>query len=117
MVSTGGVLNTVLDAHDILENEGIFFPVHSLPWLKPICSNFVSPLHRYRKIIAVEEHVVEGGLAGLLRENLPSGSEVHSVFVPERTADYVGSQDYLRTLSGLSEHELVVLCRNMVGAR
>jgi transketolase C-terminal domain/subunit len=89
--------------------------VYSLPWLKPICRDFLAPLHRFQKIVAVEEHVVEDGLAGLLRENLLSAVELRSVFVPEATAHHVGSQQHFWSLAGLSVHEVDKLGMHKAG--
>ena len=117
LVSTGGMLKTALDACKILEAEGLKVSVFSLPRLKPISRNLLSPLHRFGTLIALEEHVVEGGLAAVLRENLPSGIAVHSAALPEAVSNQVGTQDYLRTVGGLSALDVARLCkqRNSAG--
>lgn len=101
MVATGGILKTAFEAQALLKEKGIDLDLFSLPCLKPLNASLLEPLARFPTIIAIEEHVAEGGLAGALRENLIVGI-VHSLNVSEQTAHNVGSQDYLRGLTGLS---------------
>jgi transketolase len=96
LVSTGGMLKTAIDAHETLKADNIQIDVYSLPWLKPIKRGFLASLEGYRKIVTLEEHVAEGGLSGVLRENLATGPTVVSLHVGEETAHYVGSQEFLR---------------------
>jgi len=102
MVATGGVLKVALDAHSILQVGGCSVSVYSLPQLKPISALLLKPLIKYRHVIAIEEHVAEGGLASALRENLPSSVEVTSFHVTDETTAQVGSQLYLRQKAGLT---------------
>jgi transketolase len=106
IVSTGGMLKTALDTYELLKAQGLAVSVFSMPQLKPIFEGFLAPLHQYNRIFALEEHVAEGGLASVLRENLPPLIEVVSLHVPERTATYVGSQQYLREKTGLSAQQV-----------
>ena len=107
LVVTGGVLKAALEAHDQLIAQGEAVPVYSLPWLKPVSAPFFASLAGYQRIIAIEEHVAEGGLAGVLRENVSHEVEVFSVCVPEPTSHQVGSQPYLRGLAGMAPTDIV----------
>lgn len=102
LVSTGGMLKTAIDAARLLATEGRNVAVFSLPRLKPIDGKSLAPLHRFASLIAIEEHVNEGGLSAALRENLPVGVVVHSAALPEAVAHHVGTQDYLRARGGLA---------------
>lgn len=111
LVATGGVLKVVLEAHDQIQAGDEKIAVFSLPWLKPVSPAFFASLAGFQRIIALEEHVAEGGLAGVLRENVPHEVEVCSVSVPEPTAHQVGSQPYLRGLAGMAATHVVELLR------
>ena len=111
VVSTGGMLKTAIDVHEKLKKENVLIDVYSLPWLKPLSSEFLAPLVKYRKIISLEEHVAEGGLSAVLREQLPQGSILLSLCVPERTSNCVGSQEYLRDTSGLGVSQVAEAVR------
>ncbi len=117
LVSTGGMLKTALEAHKILETAGLSVPVFSLPRLKPISRSLLTPLHGFGTLIALEEHVVEGGLAAVLRENLPSWIAVHSAALPESVANHVGTQDYLRAVGGVSAQDVARLCKERILAK
>jgi transketolase len=107
LVATGGILRIALEAHDQLESEGQSVPVYSLPWLKPVSKAFFASLAGFQRIIAIEEHVAEGGLADVLRENVSHEVEVCSVCVPEATAHQVGSQPCLRGQAGMAVSDVV----------
>lgn len=107
LVATGDILKIVLEAHDQLATDGQSVPVYSLPWLKPVSKAFFASLTGFQRIIALEEHVAEGGLADVLRENLPSGMEIYSLNLPERTAQQVGSQQYLRAQAGFTVQAII----------
>lgn len=107
LVATGGVLKVALEAHDQLEAQGETVPVYSLPWLKPVSKAFFASLAGFQRVIVIEEHVAEGGLADVLRENVSHRVEVRSVCVPEPTAHQVGAQQYLRRLSSLTVEVVV----------
>lgn len=109
LVSTGGMLKTAIDAAKLLEVENQRVPVFSLPRLKPISHKLLESLHGFTSLIALEEHVGEGGLAAALRENLPSSVVVYSAALPEIVVHQVGTQDYLRTQGGLSAKDIALL--------
>lgn len=101
LVAIGGILKTVCEAQSLLEEEGVAVDVFSLPCLKPLNATLLKPLIGFPTLFAIEEHVAEGGLASALRENLPKAN-IHSLNVCVEVADHVGSQEYLRGLTGLS---------------
>jgi transketolase len=107
LVATGGILKVALEAHDQLAAQGESVPVYSLPWLKPVSRAFFASLAGFQRVVVIEEHVIEGGLAGVLRENVFHEVEVCSVCVPEPTAHQVGSQSCLRTLAGITAANIV----------
>lgn len=110
LVSTGGILDETLAAADILRTHGKAVSVYSLPWLKPMDAARLEVLQSYECIVAVEEHVAEGGLAAVLRENLPRSLPVHSVAVSEAAAVLVGGQAFLRAAAGVSSSHIAASC-------
>jgi transketolase len=114
LVATGGVLKPVLDAQVLLNGKGIELDVFSLPCLKPLNPALLEPLASFRTIVAIEEHVAEGGLASALREHLFS-SAVVSLNVSEQTAHQVGTQDYLRGFTGLSAAAICEKVQSILG--
>jgi transketolase len=114
LVSTGGILDEVLAAAESLSQMGQSVAVYSLPWLKPLDPQRLKPLTHYRCLVAVEEHLPEGGLAAALREQLPD-TAVHSVAVSESASSRVGSQSFLRTEAGISSSYIAAACRQLLG--
>lgn len=101
IVATGAILQVAIEASLEVAKKGQSIAVYSIPWLKPVTREFFRPLAKYKRLIAIEEHVGAGGLADLMREHVP-GVAVEAFCVSEAAAHQVGSQDYLRNLIGLS---------------
>lgn len=115
LVATGGILDETLAAAEALAQNGQSVSVYSMPWLKPLTPERLQVLAVYSAIVAVEEHVQEGGLAAALREHLPKSIPVHSVTVSETASGKVGNQAYLRGEAGVSAHQIVIVCRSWFG--
>lgn len=112
LVSTGGMLGVAIEVSDRLRNEGVHLAVYSMPFLHPMSAEFIKPLTSYPHIMSLEEHGAAGGLGSILREYLPHSVEIASHCVPETTADMVGSQAYLRQISGLDPESLYQNVKN-----
>lgn len=106
LAATGSVLQVALEASDITAMTGPRPSVYSCPVLKPVNTSFFASLLQHQRIVVVEEHIFEGGLASILRENLPPGIEVHRIGLDGATDDQVGSQDSLRRLNGITAEDL-----------
>ncbi len=113
LVATGSVLKVALEAHERLKAQGESVPVYSLPWLKPVSAPFFASLTGYQRIIAIEEHMAEGGMADVLRENVSPRTEVCSICVLEPTAHQVGAQGHLRGLAGMTAADVVQRMRKV----
>ncbi|MFV2064971.1 MAG: transketolase family protein [Chloroflexota bacterium] len=86
LISTGTQTPRVVDAADILADEGIHAYVLHLPTLKPLDeASIVSAAKQTGHVITVEEHSVIGGLGGAVAETL-------SALRPTRV-DRIGLQD------------------------
>jgi transketolase len=107
VVSTGSVLKPCMAAVDLLREQGASISLFSCPWLQPVDATFWRPFHRFRRLLVVEEHVVSGGLASLLLENLSAMLDVRSIAaLSGDILNTVGSQDYLRAQAGIEPHLL-----------
>jgi len=115
LVTTGGILKVAADASEILAKEGIVVDVFSVPLLKPVSPNYFGVLASFQALITLEEHVAEGGLASVLRENLRAGPELISLHVDEFVAHCVGSQDYLRDKAGIGAARVTEVVRGIAG--
>jgi deoxyxylulose-5-phosphate synthase len=65
------------------------------------------------KILVVEEHVKRGGFAAALLEGLNengSSPQLHRVYVNESKISEIGTQEYLRGLSGLDKDGIAKKC-------
>jgi len=102
IVATGSILKLALDfaSEQAPEKRPTVF---SMPLIKPLSLEFLEKLQGFKKIIALEEHVREGGLFAALCEVLSPTSHIKSISISEEMKNVVGSQDYLRNQAELKE--------------
>jgi transketolase len=103
---TGAIGSQVLQAADILFNNGIEVEVISFPKISPISVHKIK--NQSSLLFTIEEHVTRGGFGSAVIEGL---SEVDSSRrVKMLGVDYdgysLGSQGYLQRISGLSADEI-----------
>jgi len=106
ILSIGGILSNVMNAHEILKKRGIGTSIYSFHTLKPIDRKLIEHLAREsRLIVTVEEHSISGGLGGAVAEILAEIPESKATFLRIGTDGNfcceVGNQEYLRGLYGL----------------
>jgi transketolase len=111
VVCTGSVLRIALEAARQLGEQGVDVAVFSCPWLQPVSAQFFQSLIRFKRLIAVEEHVIAGGLGSLLRDMLPAGIEVVSLALPSDVLGKVGGQEFLRQNAGLTAEAVMAKVR------
>jgi transketolase len=88
LISTGGMLQTAVEAADSLFKKGLRARVLSMHTLKPLdASAVLTAARETRAIFTLEEHSIIGGLGSAL---------------PSACACKSGTQEYLRTQFGLS---------------
>ncbi|GDX11797.1 1-deoxy-D-xylulose-5-phosphate synthase [Verrucomicrobiota bacterium] len=108
IVATGSVLKVALDvAAKACERGMPDIPVYSCPWLHPITQADFSALHGYRRIIAIEEHLPHGGLASILRENLPGTVSIEARGLNGEMSSCVGSQQHVWKMAGLETEAIL----------
>jgi transketolase len=106
IIVTGGILEEVQQASDILESKGISVQIISMHTLKPLDKEtIIQAAKNTDAVVTVEEHTIHGGLGGAVAETLMD----HAVY-PKRFlriglkagfSSIVGSQNYLRKQYGL----------------
>jgi transketolase len=107
LISTGALLQTAVTVADRLESAGVSTRVLSMHTLKPLDVGAVLKAAREtHAVITLEEHSIIGGLGGAVAECLAEEDHLKVPFrrlgIPPAFCGQFGSQDYLRSRSGLS---------------
>jgi transketolase len=114
---TGGILAVGLEAAKRLKSAGIGVSVFSVHTLNELGAE---GLDRYPAIFTLEEHVVRGGLGGLVAETcLEQGARpkvFHRFGLRGGFQSIVGSQEYLRTRHGLDADAVVARIAELLRA-
>jgi len=111
ILSIGGILSNVMNAHEILKRRGIGTSIYSFHTLKPIDCKLIEHLAREsRLIVTVEEHSISGGLGGAVAEilaEIPEGkATILRIGTDGNFCCEVGNQEYLRGLYGLDPESI-----------
>ena len=119
LVATGGILAVALDAADALAADGIQCRVLSMHTLSPFDeASIVRAARETGGIVTLEEHVVEGGLAGAVAEACLEGGAAPARFrrigLRGGFASRVGSQEYLRTAYAMDVPATVRAVRDLL---
>jgi transketolase len=108
IIATGSILKVAIELAVQGESRGLpCTPVYSCPWLHPANPETFASLRQYRKIVVLEEHLPQGGLASILRENLPGTVQIQSHGLRAEFASCVGTQQYLWKVAGLTADEIL----------
>lgn len=112
LLSTGGILENVIEAQKALNEKDVNSSVYSVHTLRPFDSDLVRELsHAVQLIVTVEEHIKSGGLgskvAEILAETVGERALLLRIGLGEGFTCEVGDQDYLRDLCGLSPNRIV----------
>jgi len=119
LVSTGGILGVTLQAAEQLASDGIQARVLSVHTVRPFDKEALfSACRETAGLITVEEHVVDGGLGGLVAETCLEGGVVPRAFyrigLRAGFTSVVGSQEYLRSRYGMDAATIGTLARQVV---
>lgn len=111
LVSTGGMLETALQAAELLHRSGLETRVLSMHTVKPLDAHAVHAAARETgAVFTLEEHSVDGGLGGAVAELLAEAGEGPFTFrrfgLPSAFSSFVGTQEYLRAQYGLTAEAL-----------
>lgn len=111
IISTGALLQNAMQVADTLAVRGIEARVLSMHTLKPLDHDAVTAAAREtRAVVTLEEHSIIGGLGSAVAECLAeSGIPVpfQRIGLPSAFSSHVGSQEYLRSRSGLSPESIL----------
>jgi len=107
LISTGGMLETSMRAASALSELGIKARVLSMHTLKPLDHEAICRAAMHTPlVVTIEEHSVIGGLGGAVAEVLAETCEADAVLLrlglPSKFTTVGGSQEYLRSINGLS---------------
>jgi transketolase len=107
LIATGAILDNVVKAADRLAQSGVRCRVLSMHTVKPLDEKAVlSAARETGAIVTVEEHSILGGLGSAVAELLSESSHPRVLFkrlgLPPDFTTRVGSQEYLRSVYGLS---------------
>ena len=120
ILATGGVTDNCLRVAEQLNTQGLEIQVISVTQLEPLDIKFLLRAITSNKILVVEEHVKRGGFAAALLEAFnENGSTVqfHRLFVTEDKISEIGTQDYLRGLSGLDMAGITKKCIEIIQSK
>lgn len=99
LVSTGTLLNEVIEAAVLLEEKKLKTAVIGIPFLKPLNEESLKKILLGKKaVVTVEEHSGFGGLGSVISEIIADNNlniPLHRIYLPE-FIDHVGSQHELR---------------------
>lgn len=104
--STGGIMEEVLEAKEILLRQGVSPAVYSFHTVKPIDKSTIEQAAKeYNLIVTVEEHNIIGGLGSAVAEVLceikGKTAQLVRVGLEDMYSCIVGSQKYLRKHYGM----------------
>ena len=120
LICTGSILNNTVLAAERLAKFGIHAQVLSMHTIKPVDTEVIlSAANETKGIITIEEHNIIGGLGSAVAEVL---AEMSCLYVPFKRialsdlfSQVVGSQEYLRTIYGLSVENICKQTQNLLG--
>jgi transketolase len=119
LVTTGVMLQGVLQAADELAAQGIEAAVLHLPTVKPLDGAALAERSAgVRGVLVVEEHSVVGGLGSAVAEalaELPDRPPVRRLGIPDVFPDRYGSQEELFAYYGLDPQGIAAAARRLVG--
>ncbi len=117
LISIGGILKESLSAANELQKKGIKCDVFSVHSLKPMNINIiVNSIKKTKKLITIEEHSLQGGLASMISEICMVKKLSLDFFQPigldNKYSSIVGDQQYLRDYYKLNSKKIIELVIN-----
>lgn len=112
LITTGGMLQSVMEAAKKLEEKNISARVIQVHTIKPLDERAVAKAAKETgRVITVEEHSVIGGLGGAVAEVLGERGYpfvLRRIGVPDKHIKHVGSQGFLKEKVGLTTERIVL---------
>lgn len=114
--ATGSILEEVMHAAELLENDGIQIAVLNTATIKPFDEEAVlCAAEKNTPLITVEEHNIYGGLGSIVAEVLATngvGAKLHRIGINDIFAEGYGTHKSVREANGL---DAISLCRKIKG--
>ena len=109
--STGAIFDEVIEASNMLNEQGIYPALYTFTTVKPIDVETIEICARkYDLIVTVEEHNIIGGFGSAVSEVLAELSgqrgRVLKIGLNDKYSSIVGSQKYLRDVYGMSAEKI-----------
>lgn len=122
IIVTGGILEEVWHAAEMLESKGVNAGIVSVHTLKPFdTSTILQTCQGIRRIITVEEHTIYGGLGSAVAETLLDNGVHPEAFLriglEAGFSSIVGSQQFLRKSYGLDADSISKRVQAVLGKR
>jgi len=118
LIATGGIVEEVLRAADLLAADGVSAAVHIVATIKPLDSELITIAGSARAVVVVEEHTVMGGLAGAIAEACMSAGTAPGRFLRIGLDDIyptvVGDQRYLRKAYAMDAEAIARRTRSLL---
>jgi len=117
--TTGGILSEVVKAADSLINDSISASIYTVHTLSPVVPDqIIKAANAHKAIVSVEEHTINGGLGGLLLEQLADAGTFPARFLRIGLqgcfSSIVGSQAYLRSRYGMDAAAIASRTRKLL---
>jgi len=108
---TGGILEEVIEATEILKRDEIYPQIISVHTLKPFDTiGFLEQVKKTEIIFTVEEHTLDGGLGSIIAEQIVdnnlSNIKLTRIGLLSQFSSIVGSQKYLRKCYGIDAESI-----------
>lgn len=109
IIGTGIMVGTALKAAKELEDRGIGCRVINMHTIKPLDTEELDYLVRYRLIVSIEEHMISGGLGSAIAEYYSDKEErpLHQIIAVEDYYPDANEYDRLLDTCGLTEEKII----------
>ena len=110
IIATGNMLETAVNACEILADKGKQPELISMHTIKPIDRELITNISAScRLIVTIEEHSIIGGLGSRVADVITEESlrvDLKKFAIPDRYAEIAGSRDYLKKYFGLTAEQI-----------
>jgi len=112
LLTTGGILSDVIQASELLQEQGVDVRVVSMHTIKPIDKDaIISAANETGGIISIEEHNIDGGLGSAVAEVCMDSGVIPKAFLriglDNKYSSIVGTQDYLKEYYRMNQAAIV----------
>jgi len=122
LLTTGGILSDVIQAAELLQDQGIDVRVVSMHTIKPIDKDaIIAAVNETGGIVSIEENNIDGGLGSAVAEVCMDSGVIPKVFLriglDNKYSSIVGTQDYLKEHYGMNQTAIVQKVLNLLNTQ